>query len=129
MYVERNCCHVPFRPVTRLSNFQTQLTRKKKKRRTEVAVEAGADVVPVETVHVLAPPENQLLLERLGDRALAAAAETGHPQGGALLPHRRVPLGAREVARLPEGGGDKKQPTNRGKTECMGLVSQRRGPC
>ena len=67
---------------------------------TEVAVEAGADVVAVQAVHVLAAPQHQLLLQSLGDGALAAAAQPGHPQGGTLLPHRRVPLGAREVARL-----------------------------
>lgn len=77
--------------------------------RTEVAVEAGADVVAVEAVHVLAPPQHQLLLQGLRDRALAAAAQPRHPQGGALLPNRRVPLGPREVARLAERkrGGEK----------------------
>lgn len=76
--------------------------------RTKVAVEAGADVVPVQAVNVLAAPQHQRLLQGLGDRALAAAAQAGHPQGGALLPHRRVPLGPREVARLQERGEGKR---------------------
>lgn len=68
--------------------------------RTKVTVQAGAYVVPVQPVDVLAPPQHQLLLEGLRDGALPAATETGHPQGGTLLPHGRVSLGAGQVAHL-----------------------------
>lgn len=68
--------------------------------RTEVAVEASPDVVPVQAVDMLAPPQDQLLLESLGDRALPAPAEAGHPQGSPLLSHGGIALASRQVARL-----------------------------
>ena len=54
-------------------------------REGKVAVEAGAEVVSVEAVDVLAVLLHELLLQGGGDGGLAGSGASRHPKGGALL--------------------------------------------
>jgi hypothetical protein len=67
---------------------------------SQVLVDAHADVVAVETIGELAHLKERAL-QRNGDRALAAARQTGQPDRGSLLPEHVITIFAGDVAAVP----------------------------
>mmetsp|Transcript_3943 Transcript_3943/g.8698 ORF Transcript_3943/g.8698 Transcript_3943/m.8698 type:complete len:753 (+) Transcript_3943:855-3113(+) len=89
----------------------------------EVAVDPGAEVVPVEAVDVLSVGLDETILERGGDGGLAGAGASCHPEGGTLLLEGGVAGFGGEVAgglRFSGGGGGAFDDVGRSGVEGLG---------